>query len=643
MIGFASRSHRWALAMISESLTRSLRSDPWPVRCIPHVPEMLPDELLYSWLGRLSSSNALYGTKAFMAWLFGNGNVIPCIDLPSGLKRLSSVLGADAPLGSLEEYVEIATLYPYHRPFLIPARHDAALRILTEGGASGLKTLIGRVANRFGASPPLRVCAECFDEDAALYGEPYWHRSHQLPGVSCCTKHRIELMDQALPAMATDRQRFIRPMLSTHTLRPAEIEAWRFAVLAQDLLQARLPAFDPCRRRSAYLHGLERWQWCDQKCRIDYRAISTALKRAYDGFQWSVHRDRLLAAGEHSNLGWLPALINRPFVSVHPICHLLLIGLLYGSIEAFVSAVKSCEEGTVVRRRSDVSRVPAAPRGSPSIDVDAVLRDTSLSCRKAAHNLQLSVTTVVLRRRALGVSISERRKWLDRKKIQSIAFELVAGERRDDVARHHHVSVSTVNRIHVGYPELAKRDPTVADRERTQRRACWTKAASAYGIKTARGHAGASYAWLYRHDRDWLLKYNRIRHRVARRSSRVNWKERERRLLMRLNDAFERLMSDPQRHRITRTTLVRGLGGDNVSAHLDQMPMLRAQLNTLSESLEEYQVFRIDRAVCALSSSGQIANLWRVQRASGIKRWTPQLRAYAMEVLARTGNNMGRI
>jgi len=41
----------------------------------------------------------------------------------------------------------------------------------------------------------LRFCPMCVCEDENVYGEAYWHRVHQVPGVVYCTKHKIRLMN----------------------------------------------------------------------------------------------------------------------------------------------------------------------------------------------------------------------------------------------------------------------------------------------------------------------------------------------------------------------------------------------------------------------------------------------------------------
>lgn len=43
------------------------------------------------------------------------------------------------------------------------------------------------------AVQPLQFCVQCIEEDISRYGEPFWRRAHQLPGVRICPQHEIWL------------------------------------------------------------------------------------------------------------------------------------------------------------------------------------------------------------------------------------------------------------------------------------------------------------------------------------------------------------------------------------------------------------------------------------------------------------------
>ena len=41
---------------------------------------------------------------------------------------------------------------------------------------------------------PLKYCPMCREEDTASYGEPYWHREHQIPTIPLCPRHGCRLI-----------------------------------------------------------------------------------------------------------------------------------------------------------------------------------------------------------------------------------------------------------------------------------------------------------------------------------------------------------------------------------------------------------------------------------------------------------------
>ncbi len=51
--------------------------------------------------------------------------------------------------------------------------------------------LLGIIENRFLCF--LRFCPKCAQKDISIYGEPYWHRLHQIRGIDICSQHGIWL------------------------------------------------------------------------------------------------------------------------------------------------------------------------------------------------------------------------------------------------------------------------------------------------------------------------------------------------------------------------------------------------------------------------------------------------------------------
>lgn len=605
---------------------------------------MLPDELIYSLLGWIVTLNALHFPRKYLEQLFGTKNVVPCVDLPTHLESLFSRLGSFSPCESPEQLIDIGTLYPYHRPFITLEHHKRVQQILLHGGGKSLKTLIGRVANRFGASPPLRYCPTCIVKDASLYGRPYWRRSHQLPGVICCTKHLCDLIVHVSPTALTDKQRLI---LSPVIPRPpvnriiSDTQQVRFAKLSQDLLEARLMPQDPMQRRAIYVDAITGLGFKTRRSHIDFDALATAVRIHYGDFGGFVHQDRLLSTPSHP-LCWLRTLIDRPSRSSHPICHLLLIGYLFGSIAQFKDAMLSVRPEASYSDSKAKTDIATTAYESCS-EQDCLLHDTSLSCREVAKALKLSVTTVVSRRRGLGVPIAERRKYLDSKRLGEIADALASGCAPSSIASLYRVSLSTVYRLRAQSSALVQAHINHKNgRERSKHRRRWKrlivdKHVDA-GITFARTVAPATYAWLYRHDRTWLQRNRPKPRSAAIRSPRVDWLKRDRELCERLQKYVTLLKCGSSRPRISRTLMVRYLGEAMVRTNIDRLPRLHAKLEELIESPLSFQIFRIDRAVAQLVKEAMPLQLWRIQRIAGIRHWTKKLRSYTHRKVTQASN-----
>jgi TniQ len=88
------------------------------------------------------------------------------------------------------------TLYPFYAAFLTPIEiRNLELATIEKRSGSILeyaKVDLDSASDRWHY---LKFCPECFDTEVEQYGEPYWHCSHQIPGMAICTKHRILLLD----------------------------------------------------------------------------------------------------------------------------------------------------------------------------------------------------------------------------------------------------------------------------------------------------------------------------------------------------------------------------------------------------------------------------------------------------------------
>ncbi|MEJ1937923.1 TnsD family Tn7-like transposition protein, partial [Nostoc sp. NIES-2111] len=241
----------------------------------------------------------------------------------------------------------------------------------------------------------------------------------------------------------------------------------------------------PDRRAAVYLDAARALGFGTRRGRIDVRMIAGEIRREFDDFQGFEHQGRLLATAAHP-LAWLRPLFDQPERSLHPVCHLLLIEYLFGSVAAFktacsadASTLKGAPQLPVMQAESETRPTDVrsiSPRSSPSAR-ELVLRDPSLSCRQVATQVGLSVTTVVTWRRAHGIPIRERRKRLHPSVIDKVLEALESVSSTAAVAAETGVSLSSVYRILAQHPMAIRRRLCKIDSEQTSlRRARWVSA-----------------------------------------------------------------------------------------------------------------------------------------------------------------------
>src|SRR6266699_6474553 len=86
-------------------------------------PDPYPDELFYSICARFSERVRYPSKRSIVVELFGTGNAIACVSLPSHLGHFVSQL---PPYGNytVNRIIDQHTLLPYFAPFLPPERHN---------------------------------------------------------------------------------------------------------------------------------------------------------------------------------------------------------------------------------------------------------------------------------------------------------------------------------------------------------------------------------------------------------------------------------------------------------------------------------------------------------------------------------------
>lgn len=171
---------------------------------IGFFPTPYPDELIYSIFSRYHKRLGYHQVKQSALDLFGRELRVGLF--PTDLDVLLERLPAGHTLMA-QELIDFHTLVPYYVPFLTADRvqhlKDSMRR--SGGPTKTLHTIVGMkwCAN---GKDPLRYCPGCAIEDRAKWGETYWHRVHQLPGITVCHLHGELLKSSTAKVMSWGRK-----------------------------------------------------------------------------------------------------------------------------------------------------------------------------------------------------------------------------------------------------------------------------------------------------------------------------------------------------------------------------------------------------------------------------------------------------
>ncbi len=163
-------------------------------------PRLYPDELLYSGLARYHIRSGNQKFRQTDLDLFGYSSQQACrVTLTNNLKGLVK------QIAHISDYrvrwlMENHTLYPFYAAFLSPIEiRKLESATIEKRSGSILEQARVDLDSTSDRRKHLKFCPLCLTAEIEQYGEPYWHRLHQIPGSIICTQHRILLLDSSVP------------------------------------------------------------------------------------------------------------------------------------------------------------------------------------------------------------------------------------------------------------------------------------------------------------------------------------------------------------------------------------------------------------------------------------------------------------
>ena len=209
---------------------------------LSYFPEMYPDEILYSAIARYHKYSGNPHICHTINDLFRNKSDSSSVILPAHLKYFSE---QEEFFGvSFEDLLYQRTLFPFYALFQSDQFIQNVIRWTKEESGETEFDKYGIWRKSAKTPAHLRYCPVCLKEDSNKYGETYWHRQHQIFGVSVCSTHKTVLLDSNIPYASYDSKAYfcppelvVSPAKPPEQLDDAEIEiAVQIAIEIQWLL-----------------------------------------------------------------------------------------------------------------------------------------------------------------------------------------------------------------------------------------------------------------------------------------------------------------------------------------------------------------------------------------------------------------------
>ena len=405
----------------------------------------------------------------------------------------------------------------------------------------------------------LRFCPQCNAEDLKLYGELYWHRLHQVPGVSICPRHGVFLQDSSIPVQGFNRHQYSAassdncPIIERHysygerTRKQLQIIAADILWLLEQNLASRAPEY------------------------FQYQYCSLLIERGLANCNGRIHCDRLQVdfqsfydrevltlldstVAKTKDYNWLLAITRKHRKSFHPIRHLLMIRFLTDSVDRFFSTNYQYQP---FGKGPWVCLNPTAPHYHQPVVTDLKISH----CLENKQPLGVFSCCCGLVYSRTGPDRSDEDKYkigkiiefgeLWQEKLQELVEQRKLGLRA--VARALRVDTRTVQR-YVSRLRLEshweKRQATTSSESTApkiftrlpmaeEQRERWITLQQQYPQATKTGLrklAPATYTWLYRNDRQWLDDHSPALQQPVATGERVDWAQRDLEVLDRRGD-----------------------------------------------------------------------------------------------------------
>ena len=600
-------------------------------------PALYPGELLYSAIARYQIRSGNLSPKLTIEELFNSRSITATADLPCGLDNLVKNLPPHSSI-TVDSLIQHHTLYPFYSPFLPPKRAKQ-IEISMRGIYGGdIHNKAGIMASAINTPNYFRFCPDCLQQDLNKYGETYWHRLHQVPGVLFCPIHKIALQNSEISFQGFNKHEYYGASPDNFRVDSvkndySEMISAKLITLSQDSLYLLKNNF-PNRTLEWFT---KRYQTLLIERGYANSTGRVKQKRLIDDFVFFYGQDFLQAIDSmvtyEDTSNWLSQIVRKHRKVFHPIRHLLMIRFLTNSLDTFFQNN---------RQYRPFGRTPwLCLNAAADHYLQPVITDLKVShClenKKPLGTFTCSCGMIYSRsgedkteedKLRIGRVITYGQVWEDKLRelveVKKLGLRVTARELKvDPNSIKRYVALLDLT------PSWTKNKPQVKSKKalstdtkdiKQHKRDIWLNLQSKnpeLSKTEIRKLAPDVYTWLYRHDRQWLNKNSPKLRNPKASVNKVDWNVRDIEILIQVKNAVEQLLKEEKPVRITIGKVGVSLGFKGLfDKHLDKLSETKAYLELVTETVEDFQIRRIDWAIAELEDRACISHKECFRRCS---------------------------
>ena len=599
-------------------------------------PTPYPDELLYSVFARYHVRSGNSSPKMTTEDLFGTRTNRSVWDLPSHLNTLLSRLGSN---WEVDHLINNHTMYAYYASFLLPEQADQVKQSMMGATGSTVHTRIGMAASNVKTKTNLWVCRGCIKDDMNTYGETYWHRIHQAPGVFICPNHEVVLEETSLSVKAMNQHEYsiANPLVETidgdmNGLKRDELRLLlEVAKKTETLLTTHLLQSQDNTIREKYLLLLKQKGYASPNGFVKreklYRSFGAKFSnRLLDILQSSISYDES---------DWLTMIFQKHRKSFHPVRHLLVMLFLETDLNHLFTKGKYLPfgQGPWLCLNVVCSNYHQAVVSSLTI--------TNCCDTKKPVGTFICDCGFVFSRRGPDKNFSDRYRIGTIKEYGTVWKETLIdfvkqGYTLTKIAKELQADRATIKKYAAELeliapwkaPKLQNKDSKGISGEYEMqlsgRQDNWLELQELYPEKSKtelRKMAPDVYAFLYRNDLKWLNVHSPAKKRVETQNRRVNWEERDEELLKIVKELVRNW--DLNAEKLTKlTSNAIGKKLNNLSLlqkKADKLPLTMGYIRKVEEDTVSFQKRRVEFVIKNSIKGNEPIIEWEIYRKAGLR------------------------